>query len=124
MRLYVIDFLISLCHGHCHCFVSLTGTRHTCCERHGTEQIESQSECFGKAGISQFCVTFLMPASSFDETKVEIILGEDRAKKIGTDRVTKRGGRRGGRSSSPSSVSSSTSSSSSTLENIFSKVVL
>ena len=27
-----------------------------------TGQIESQSECFGKAGISQFGATFLMPS--------------------------------------------------------------
>ncbi len=36
-----------------------------------TGQVESQSECFGKAGISQFGATFLMPASSFEKTKLE-----------------------------------------------------
>ena len=47
-----------------------------------TGQIESQSECFGKAGISQFGATFLMPASSFEKTKLEEMLGEDRTKSI------------------------------------------
>ncbi len=41
-----------------------------------TGQVESQSECFGKAGISQFGVTFLMPASSFEKTKLDEMLGE------------------------------------------------
>ena len=47
-----------------------------------TGQVESQSECFGKAGISQFGATFLMPASSFDKTKLEEMLGEERTKGI------------------------------------------
>jgi hypothetical protein len=47
-----------------------------------TGQIESQSECFGKAGISQFGATFLMPAASFDQSKLEEMLGEGSAKKI------------------------------------------
>jgi len=41
-----------------------------------TGQVESQSECFGKAGISQFGVTFLMPTSSFEKTKLDEMLGE------------------------------------------------
>ena len=47
-----------------------------------TGQIESQSECFGKAGISQFGATFLMPSSAFDKTKLEAMLGEERTKII------------------------------------------
>ena len=47
-----------------------------------TGQIESQSECFGKAGISQFGATFLMPASSFEKTKLEEMVGEERTQTI------------------------------------------
>ena len=47
-----------------------------------TGQVESQSECFGKAGISQFGVTFLMLAASFDKTKLGSMLGEERTKSI------------------------------------------
>jgi hypothetical protein len=47
-----------------------------------TGQIESQSECFGKTGISQFGVTFLMSASSFEKTKLDEMLGEDRTNTI------------------------------------------
>ena len=47
-----------------------------------TGQIESQSECFGKVGISQFGATFLMPASAFEKTKLEEMLGEERTKNI------------------------------------------
>jgi hypothetical protein len=50
-----------------------------------TGQMESQSECFGKTGISQFGSTFLMPVSSFDKTKLEEILGEERTKNIKPD---------------------------------------
>jgi hypothetical protein len=35
-----------------------------------------------KTGISQFDVTFLMPASSFEKTKLEEMLGEERSKSI------------------------------------------
>ena len=47
-----------------------------------TGKVESQSECFGKAGISQFGATFLMPASSFDNSKLEEMLGEESTKRI------------------------------------------
>jgi hypothetical protein len=47
-----------------------------------TGQVESQSECFGKTGISQFGDTFLMLAASFDKTKLESMLGEERTKSI------------------------------------------
>jgi hypothetical protein len=43
---------------------------------------ESQSECFGKAGISQFGVTYLMLASGFSiEEQIEM-LDEDRTNKL------------------------------------------
>ncbi len=47
-----------------------------------TGQVESESECFGNAGISQFGSTFLMLAASFDKTKLESMLGEERTKSI------------------------------------------
>jgi hypothetical protein len=47
-----------------------------------TGQVESQSECFGKSCISQFGATFLMTVSSFDKTKLEEMLGEERTKSI------------------------------------------
>ena len=50
-----------------------------------TGQVESQSECFGRAGISQFGATFLMLAASFDKTKLESMLGEERTKSIKPD---------------------------------------
>jgi hypothetical protein len=50
-----------------------------------TGQVESQSECFGKSGISQFGATFLMPVSSFEKTKLEEMLGEERTKSIKPD---------------------------------------
>ena len=45
-------------------------------------QIESQTECFGKAGISQFGATFLMPASAFTRAQLVEQLGEERANAI------------------------------------------
>ena len=44
-----------------------------------TGQVESQSECFGKSGVSQFGATFL---SSFEKTKLESMVGEERTKTI------------------------------------------
>jgi hypothetical protein len=43
-----------------------------------TGQVESQSGCFGKTGIS----TFLILVVSFDKTKLESMLGEERTKRI------------------------------------------
>ncbi len=47
-----------------------------------TGKVESQSECFGKAGISQFGATFLMTVSSFGNSKLEEMLGEEITKRI------------------------------------------
>ncbi len=47
-----------------------------------TGKVESQSECFGKAGISQFGATFLMSVSSFEKSKLEEMMGEERTKSI------------------------------------------
>ena len=41
-------------------------------------QREAQSECFGKAGISQFGATFLMLASGFSATDLDGMIAEDR----------------------------------------------
>ena len=41
---------------------------------------ESQSECFGKAGISQFGATYLMLAEGFSPEDLNAMLGEERVK--------------------------------------------
>jgi hypothetical protein len=45
-------------------------------------QIESQTECFGKAGISMFGCTFIMRADAFTYEQLVAMLGEERAKNI------------------------------------------
>jgi hypothetical protein len=45
-------------------------------------QLYTKNACFGKPGISQFGATFLMSVSSFDKTKLEEMLGEERTKGI------------------------------------------
>ena len=50
-----------------------------------TKNIESQSDCFGKSGVSPFGATFLMLATAFEPQELESMLGEERVAKLKDD---------------------------------------
>jgi hypothetical protein len=45
-------------------------------------QKETQSECFGKSGISQFIFTWILLASNFSYAELEVLLGKEGAKGV------------------------------------------
>jgi hypothetical protein len=45
-------------------------------------QVETQSECFGKSGLSQFILSWFLRASNFSQPELETLLGKEGAKKV------------------------------------------